>query len=604
MQAPQTAAAPANALITNVIFSLDVSKTAVSTSGLGAAAQATILDPLDDARRIIMVMDTELVMAAKKNTQFAADLTQCDGELTSAKAEIQRLQAKLAPSSGSHGALLFKDGKISLNALPKGASTETRGLPDLKERISAPLTFDYIARITAYIELFNLQSAASLTDATLWLLLYKAPKDVRTILAVSEEDTSLATWWARFERLLEEMPVDKFGLFSVTRKESIITSLNNFSSVHRLTLLTRCWSDEAIKEFLVSENFLGREYRDANHVLVGRLIKSNAKTAPDLALVAERSFRDGPAEVLKTKMTTGMPADITGMPVTMPHWVGELVAGAPPLDSQKPFAGRTPPSELLCRCCLKRGHVDAYCPTSTPEKRRIAEDNHKRRVAELRKREGRDGNKDKEGKPPQPNKGAVGKYSEEQSATPATTPATNTPPNMPTSPTTKNLNILAVLEGGTEIVLGLDTHADCSFIKRSLLPSGKTIRPANVAVRGIGAAKAVGWAEVELLLRPIETRPQELWKRIREIVLVMPDTALPRDALLSFSTMMNNGVELSARTPGHVTLLGETFSLVPTSSAIGPAAAGRSDCSNERLCRGRHACADCCMCGRLHREFA
>ena len=57
------------------------------------------------------------------------------------------------------------------------------------------------------------------------------------------------------------------------------------------------------------------------------------------------------------------------------------------------------------------------------------------------------------------------------------------------------------------------------------------------------------------VLRPLVARPPEMWKRIREIVLVMPDGALPRDALLSYDAMIKNGVELSARQPNRVTLL-------------------------------------------------
>ncbi len=50
-QASQTAAAPANVLTQQVLFSLQTAKTAVATSGLSREASAPITDPIDEARR-------------------------------------------------------------------------------------------------------------------------------------------------------------------------------------------------------------------------------------------------------------------------------------------------------------------------------------------------------------------------------------------------------------------------------------------------------------------------------------------------------------------------------------------------------------------------
>ena len=106
-------------------------------------------------------------------------------EIKVLKDELNAL--KPTAMSGKHGALLFKDGTISLNDLPKGLNKETRGLPDLKDRITVPATIDYVGRFKAYSDLFNLQLAVKLDEDSLWLMLYKAPKEVRTILGLAEE---------------------------------------------------------------------------------------------------------------------------------------------------------------------------------------------------------------------------------------------------------------------------------------------------------------------------------------------------------------------------------------------------------------------------------
>ena len=450
-----------------------------------------------------------------------------------------------------------------------------------------PNSVDYIGRLKAYTDLFNLQAAAKLSDEALWLLLYKAPKEVHNILAISDEDANLDSWWTRFERLLKDTAVDKYSLYTAKRghDQGIISALNNFSTVHRLTLLTRCWPANTIKDFLLSANFLGQDYKDQNHVLMTRLTATMATTAADLALEAERSFRLGPAEILTGATATpggitGMPADSRGM---TPPFKGPLVAGAPPMDGQKAFSSRSLPEDLVCRLCLTRGHVDAYCPTAKLDQRRAAEERHLRHVAAKRTKKEKDGNtkadKDgaKDGKTLVPHKGPVGKYVDaEQSALPAGGPGPIAHlPNPPNG--AKNLNIAAVVEGGTEIVLGLDTHADVSFIQQSLVPAGTTIRPAAVAVRGIGSSKAIGWAEITLLLKPATPRPIELWKRMPEVMLVMPDKALPRDALLSFTTMMKSGVVLNAKQADRIELMDEVFPLVKERANNEAPAAGAVD---------------------------
>jgi len=61
--------------------------------------------------------------------------------------------------------------------------------------------------------------------------------------------------------------------------------------MHKLTLLTKCWPDAMIKDFLLSDNFLRWDYKDTNHFLLAALNKSTATSPADLALEAERFFR-------------------------------------------------------------------------------------------------------------------------------------------------------------------------------------------------------------------------------------------------------------------------------------------------------------------------
>ena len=130
----------------------------------------------------------------------------------------------------------------------------------------------------------------------------------------------------------------------------------------------------------------------------------------------------------------------------------------------------------------------------------------------------------------------------------------------------KNLSVAAqVGRLGRNIALGLDTHADVSFIKASLVPPGVTIRPASVAVRGVGAARAIGWVELEVELYTSTEANKPDGKRVNftETFLVMPDAALPRDTLIGFSTMMYKlEMVLDAAKPESVRLLGQDFPLV------------------------------------------
>jgi hypothetical protein len=253
---------------------------------------------------------------------------------------------------------------------------------------------------------------------------------------------------------------------------------------------------------------------------------------------------------------------------------------------QKPFSSSKPAHELICRNCRCWGHVEAYCPDGTMEQRQEAEERFQRHIAAVRRAKDKDkaksADKDKDGKPPG-NKSPSGKYEEDTSALPVGGPGPMA--HLPdTSDYAKNLNIAAVVEGSSEIVLGLDTHADVSFIQQSLVPEGTTIRPAAVAVRGIGSSKAIGWAEVTLLLKPATPRPMELWTRLPEVMLVMPDKALPRDALLSFTTMMKRGVVLNAKQADRIELMDEVFPLVKERASSNAApAAGAADVAVETL---------------------
>jgi hypothetical protein len=76
-------------------------------------------------------------------------------------------------------------------------------------------------------------------------------------------------------------------------------------------------------------------------------------------------------------------------------------------------------------------------------------------------------------------------------------------------------------------------------------------------------AKAIGWVELTLRLAPQDLRPREQWQRFHDIFLVMPDTSIPRDALVSYETLMGPlQMGLDAAKPNVVRLQGETFTIL------------------------------------------
>jgi hypothetical protein len=310
----------------------------------------------------------------------------------------------------------------------------------------------------------------------------------------------------------------------------------------------------------------------------------------DLALEAERLFRLGSREALP----------VTAAPMSVPTWL--LVPAAPPYPGQKLFSSTRPPEELFCQHCRKLGHIAAYCPKATIAERKSSEERFqaaaryktnkdKDKNKEKDKSSGggsggstsnKDKDKDKSGnrKPP-PNKGAVGEYVLEEWKGEAEHSVNAAPARIkdvevvdgPASQRdsggggymAKNLSVAArVGQHRQSISLGLDTHADVSFIKQSLVPTGTTIRPASVAVRGVGSARAIGWAELEVTLLPAGPGTTEASaKSFVEMFLVMPDAALPRDALICFATMMYKlKIQLNGSNPGVVQLMGQEFKLV------------------------------------------
>ncbi len=142
---PQIAATPPNVLTKTVLFLLDVAKTAVSNSGVGTVIQVMITDPIEDAQKSTMDLNTALNEAAKKNMEFTTDLLVCDGELKTTYNKLNVLKAKLGPTLGMHGAFKYNNAMISIIALPKGTIKDTRGLPKLKDHICTSMMIDHTA---------------------------------------------------------------------------------------------------------------------------------------------------------------------------------------------------------------------------------------------------------------------------------------------------------------------------------------------------------------------------------------------------------------------------------------------------------------------------
>ncbi len=84
-------------------------------------------------------------------------------------------------ASGTHGAISFNNGTISLNELLSGTNSDVHSLTDLKDRIPAAPLFDDAARVQAYVDLYTYQAAAKLSRETLWLRIYSAPATIREL---------------------------------------------------------------------------------------------------------------------------------------------------------------------------------------------------------------------------------------------------------------------------------------------------------------------------------------------------------------------------------------------------------------------------------------
>ncbi len=552
-----------------VLLSLRAASDFLAASSLATANKGTATDFIKSAEAGVV----KLAEALEEERKFFSE----------------KLEATRNGPITTHGALLFKDGLVSIVKLPAGTQENAGNLKHVNavlERVPKPPTVDHEARLRAYCELFAVQATFLLPDDALWMAIKAAPPHLGDLLAVRSTQSSLASWFNTLSAHLRDSPVDRYKIFKTTRgDDSLPVALTKLVEQHKLTILANIWSEAEIKAFILSPEYLSQDYIDNNKDLVKALKESNLMAVQDLALEAERIFRVSYREVLPVRAA----------PISVPE--GLLVKPAPPYPGQKPYSAARPPEETFCRHCRKLGHFDAYCPSASIAERKNHEERFLRAKSKFKKKEkttggdkgtGGDkasGDKDSSGKPP-PNKGAVGQYAfgkndkgKEGAATASvgaafedvTVVLANKRGAMSSggagSNLFSNLNVEAAVRGrgGSNIALGLDTHADVSFIKQSLVPQGVTIRPANVAVRGVGAARALGWAELDISLTPPEEVQKFEGKTISfaETFLVMPDAALPRDALICFKTMVSKlHVGFDAAKPGSVRLLGQDFPLV------------------------------------------
>ncbi len=600
----------ANDVMKDVFFSLNNATTAIKSSAMATADQKTVDAFLQDAQTGVTAL-FQVLEEEKK---------------------MLRQQLQHPPPVVKHGALTFGNSLVSLTPLPIGTETGFKIALDILDRIPTPVAMDHLARFSAYVDVFALQNSFKLTADGLWIVILKAPAHVRDMLAVAPTHNSLAEWFATLSSHLDGTPVDKYNIFQAHRStDPLATALRKVAATHRLTLLAAIWPAATIKDFVLSDQFLSKDYAEANSDLVKALRASPKESLVDLALEAERFFRLETREVLS----------VSAAPMTVPTWL--LSPSAPPYPGQKPFTSARPPEELFCQRCRKLGHISAYCPAATVAERKGDEDRFHAGAARNKSKQkeksdkGTGGTNDKgsgtkdkagNGKPP-PNKGAVGEYvlgekegalkhnvsaapvivreaespaQTEENANATAKNAADVGPSAEDSvgaaparvkdvevihaPAShrdaggsvfaKNLSVRArVGRQSHNIALGLDTHADVSFIKQSLVPSGTMIRPASVAVRGVGSARAIGWAELEVMLEPTgpptsdPTVQLDQGKSFVETFLVMPDAALPRDALICFATMMYKlKVGLDGTSPDKVRLLGQDFTLLQSNDVM------------------------------------
>ena len=122
--------------------------------------------------------------------------------------------------------------------------------------------------------------------------------------------------------------------------------------------------------------------------------------------------------------------------------------------------------------------------------------------------------------------------------------------------------------GGIFFLLGLDTHADCNLIRKSLVPKGASVRRASVAVRGVGRAKAEGWVQLEVVIGRKNAAAAGGVTKVLLTFLVLEDDLLPRDALVGFTSLVQDlQLDFSSARQNEVKLLGKTFEIVAHGSA-------------------------------------
>jgi hypothetical protein len=259
----------------DIVFSLHSAKTALASTALAKGEKDTIEDCLKDAE-----------------TGVARLLTQQEEEKKMLTRQLQNNPLAAATAATMHGALSFSNGRVSLTPLPKGTADNFKTALDILDRVPMAAAVGHQGRFRAYAELFALQATFQLTEPALWIVIVKAPGHVRELLAVAPTHSDVHSWFKMLSGHLDNTPVDRFNIFSASRgTDSLMVALKKMEEEHHLTLLAGIWPTAMIKDFILSDRFLAKDYIEANSELIKALKASPKELLADLALEAERFFR-------------------------------------------------------------------------------------------------------------------------------------------------------------------------------------------------------------------------------------------------------------------------------------------------------------------------
>jgi hypothetical protein len=251
--------------------------------------------PFDVAAKTLLVNIGAAEKGNKDSTASTNDKALIGGLLSQACDNVKQLQVEhndlvakhattttIAITSGAKGGLTFRDGMVSIAPLPTpGNEKNVKAAADVLNRWTA-VTTDTTARLQAYAELWSVQSAFKLSEEALWIMLLQLKDDLRDVLAVTHDHSSLQEWHASLSRALTNIPVQRFEMWSARREsgEMLSEAIRRFTKEHRLPLLVNAFPPADVREFLTSATFLGRNYVDQNPMAMKKLRSGPATATP------------------------------------------------------------------------------------------------------------------------------------------------------------------------------------------------------------------------------------------------------------------------------------------------------------------------------------